>query len=263
MRNLIKPFIYKLLGQKAYQWFYIQGKIKDIKKGRFNEPETVLFKAFVQSTDEVLDIGANFGYISVLLSSLATKGQIYAFEPIPFTYEVNRSILHSFKCRNVQLFQLGVGEKEEIKTFKIPTLDFGGPDTGLAFNGDRKFLEHQSYTFCEVKIVDLDTLLLSKLNRLSFIKIDIEGAEYFALKGMEKILQQFHPTIMIEICPDYVKGYGIDFSLFENYLLEHLGYCAFIFNKERNKLVFQQQLVDSNYILIHHTKVKAFSHLIE
>ncbi|MEI9806548.1 MAG: FkbM family methyltransferase [Bacteroidota bacterium] len=49
---------------------------------------------------------------------------------------------------------------------------------------------------CEV--VDIDSFLLPKLKKLTFVKIDIEGAEYFALKGMEKTLQQFKPVILIE-----------------------------------------------------------------
>ena len=262
IRTFLKPLIFKILGPAIYEWLYYIGKVKDIKNGNFAENEQFLFKEFIKEGDEAIDIGANYGHVAVLFSRLCgPSGKIYAFEPIPFTYRINLKILKRFKCNNVHLENIGIGQKNENIDFKVPVLDFGALDTGLAFNSNRNFLEHKKFNTYNVKVVKLDDLIGSKIGHITFVKIDIEGAEYFALKGMEQILLKFKPTILIEICPDYIKGFGITLSEFELYLKDTLGYNLFTLSPESLKLHPIFQLTDANILLIHKDKINQFTHL--
>ena len=65
-----------------------------------------------------------------------------------------------------------------------------------------------------IKLVKLDDFLFDKLEKLDFVKIDVEDYEYNALLGMKKILAKFSPIIFIEIMPDF---YQKDNSLLESY----------------------------------------------
>jgi hypothetical protein len=115
---------------------------------------------------------------------------------------------------------------------------------------------------CEV--VDIDSFLLPRLKKLSFVKIDIEGAEYFALKGMEKTLKQFHPVILIEIVPVFLKSFDIDMSYFQDYITNALGYVIYTYEPQEKKLklVNGPVLEDRNYILIPRSDVSSYNHLI-
>ena len=260
MPNWIKKIIFKLGGINAYTQFYYLKKRNDIKKKVFSEPEIDIFKHFIKNGDDVFDIGSNYGHLAVVFSQLTPKGKVFAFEPIPFTYAVNAKIIAHFKATNVQLFNLGVGEKPEVVEFKVPTLDFGAPDTGLAFNGKRKFLEHQNFIQVQAKIESLDAFIAHEVNNLSFVKIDIEGAEYFALKGMSQLLEKFKPTVFIEVCPEYIEGFGLTTLDLDNFLINELGYLAFLLEE---KLVPKTHLENANYLLIHSSKVEHFKHLIK
>ena len=260
MLDFIKKIIFKVGGISAYTYFYFLKKKRDIEKNAFEEPEIDIFKHFIKNGDDVFDIGSNYGHLAVVFSRLTPSGHIYAFEPIPFTHKVNEMILQHFNCKNVTLYHLGVGDNNEKVSFKVPKMDFGAQDTGLAFNGKRRFLEHTAFIDVNAELVALDAFLGASVKQLSFVKIDIEGAEYFALQGMKGLLQQFKPAIMIEICPEYIEGFGLTNVDLEKFLLVELGYEAYIL---KEKLEKQAGLGNSNYILIHSSKTEQFVHLMQ
>src|SRR3981081_3931150 len=88
IRKFLKPILFKLLGKKGYKWAQFYGKKKDIVNRLVEEIEMELLPQLVKKDDEVLDIGANYAYYTERLSRLVPLGKVYAFEPIPFTYEV-------------------------------------------------------------------------------------------------------------------------------------------------------------------------------
>ena len=112
----------------------------------------------------------------------------------------------------------------------------------------------------QAKIESLDAFIAHEVNNLSFVKIDIEGAEYFALKGMSQLLEKFKPTVFIEVCPEYIEGFGLTTLDLDNFLINELGYLAFLLEE---KLVPKTHLENANYLLIHSSKVEHFKHLIK
>lgn len=268
IRTFIKPILFKLLGNRGYKYTQYLAKVKDIKNRLVEEAEMELLPELVKEGDQVLDIGANYAYFSERLSGLVGKtGKVYAFEPIPFTYDVCKKVLQHFNCSNVELYKLGVGEKNEKVTFHIPQVDFGAISAGQAHIGNRnndQGTPNDLYTFkkhqeVDCEIVSIDHFLLNKLSGVSFIKMDIEGAEYFALKGMKDTLQKFRPVILIEIVPFFLEGFNVDLSEFRNFIEKELGYKIYRYNKETKKLALVGEVFDeSNHLLIPDEKTSIF-----
>jgi FkbM family methyltransferase len=272
IRNFIKPILYKLLGTKGYKYFQYLGKLKDIQNKLVEEPEIELLDSLIKPNDEVIDIGANYAYYTERMSSLCPQGKVFAFEPIPFTYDVAAKIVKKLKLHNVELFQKGVGQKNETLRFSVPTLDFGSISAGQAHikgrnndnvKGSEYYVSDKTAEF-DCDVVSIDSFLLEKLTKLTFIKIDIEGAEHFALKGMAKTLEKFKPVILIEIVPLFLESFGIPKDDFQNNIEHTLGYQLFKYNTTQKKLFLHTGPIDRdmNYILIHKDRVTNFSNLI-
>ena len=132
-----------------------------------------------EDNDVFIDVGANIGLFSLLIK----KGTAIAFEPVPETYFklVANCRLNSQKNIIPILFAL----HSEIKRFDIlydPKVD-----------GCNKIVIDEAGTFTTQV---LDNLLIKKIRLL---KIDAEGMDFEILRGAEKIIDRFHPSIIIEI----------------------------------------------------------------
>lgn len=268
LRTALKPLLFKLFGKNAYAKFQFYAKIKDIDNKLVEEKEMELLPHFLSKDAESIDIGANYAYYTVAMAQQSKK--VYAFEPIPFTHKVCAMLIKHYKLVNVQLFLQGVGERNETKTFNVPVVDFGGISAGQAHMAERnnelegkdqhyKFNKNESY---KCQVVALDAAITDASN-ISFIKMDIEGAEFFALKGMHQLLQKHKPAILIEINPFFLDGFGIKESDLRN-LIATLGYKTFIYNQTTKKLdAHTEAYFESNYILIHSDKIDHFKHLLD
>jgi len=271
LRSFLKPILFKLLGKRGYKLAQYYGKKRDIEKRLVDEIEMELLPELVHKDDEVLDIGANYAYYTERLSRLAPQGKVYAFEPIPFTHSVAAMLVKNFKLKNVELYDKGVGQKTETMRFSVPKQKIGAISAGQAHMGGRNndMIKGTEYYISETEeefdcnVVDIDSFLFASLHKLTFVKIDIEGAEYFALKGMEKTLQRFKPVILIEIVPVFLKSFSIEGAFFQDYIEKTLGYSIFIYDEKMKKLHATGSIAkDRNYILIHTTKISDYKHLI-
>ncbi len=271
LRSFVKPLFFKLLGKRGYFRMQVYAKAKDIRNRLVEEKEMELLPKLVSKGDDVLDVGANFAYYSTRLSDLVGKqGKVFAFEPIPFTHSVCHALIKAFKATNVELFNKGVGAKNEQVEFSVPLQDFGAISAGQAhFASRNNELEGKEnyYTFDKAEtfmcdVVALDTFMADKLNKLTFVKIDIEGAEYHALQGMRKMLTEHQPVVLVEIQPFFLEGFGIkEADLLE--LIDELGYDLYLYSKSTKKLTkYTSALIDSNYMMIPRATASNYAELI-
>lgn len=268
IRRFIKPLFFKVLPTSFYTYFQYIAKSKDITEKLVEEEELQILPHLLHKNSNCIDIGCNFAYISERLSKLCPDGLIYAFEPIPFTNKVATKIIKKFKLNNVKLFQFGVGSENTKMTFEVPLQEFGAFSAGqahitgrkneeLKVKGHYKFEKFASVT-CD--IVRLDDFIQIK-DPIDFIKIDIEGAEYFAILGMENLLERNKPSIYMEINPDFLKA----FNLNENMLIDKmnsLGYDFYEFDKRIKLKKVNSNFIEANYFLIHKDKRNNFLDII-
>lgn len=271
IRKFVKPILYKLLGNNIYLWFQFYGKLRDINNKLVEEKEMELLPDFIKEGSETLDIGANYAYYSVRMAKLVgNTGKVYAFEPIYFTSKIFKKIVKYFGLGNIIFFQKGAGDSNEKISFNVPLQDFGAPSTSMSHFARRnneleekeKFYVFDKHEIQECDVIRIDDFLLPKLKDLSFVKIDIEGAEYYALKGMVKTLMCFKPVIIVEIQPFFLKGFGIPENEILD-LIENIGYKMFLYQQEIRKLMpFTPPLIDSNYILIPRDHLSNYDHIL-
>jgi FkbM family methyltransferase len=185
---------------KTYK-FFLQ------KIGRLeNEKEALL--SLVQKGDIVLDVGANEGYLTQLFSNICgSKGKVHAFEPVLKTYKIlNQRITLTF-CKNVILNNTALGNKiDEIKIF-IPDND----------SAQASLKQHQQGSWINrnikaeiCNIITLDHYAEQKgIEKINFLKIDVEGAEFFVLEGGQNIIQSSNPVLYFEICSMWLGEFGV------------------------------------------------------
>ena len=143
--------------------------------------------------DIAIDIGANLGWYSVLLNRISESGSaIFAFEPDPNNFELLKFNVTKNDCSNVKVFNKAASDKNDtLSLYKYPEKN----------RGRHSLLPQKNAPKVDVSAVCLDAFLNSELHsKVKFIKIDIEGYEFFALRGGRNILKNCH-MVMMEFSP--------------------------------------------------------------
>jgi FkbM family methyltransferase len=192
---------------------------------RAYESETVeIVRRIAKPGMTALDIGAHVGYYTRLLSKLAgDAGRVIAFEPHPRTVAKLRHNVRQLK--NVTVERVAVTDKEGDDALYDVLPDSGGASLRYDPNQDGymkerlagrelapRVMENLPMLSYVVKTVPLDSYLCQRNSeRVDFIKMDIEGAEASAVRGMERTVGRSGPLRMImEFNPAALRTFGAD-----------------------------------------------------
>ena len=213
-RELTKRFLANLAPRSLYFSVNAYVATRDIAAGKRWENEIDQLSNYVHPGDSVIDVGGNHGLYAFHLSRLVgSPGHVYSFEPLPPNFQILSHTVRKLKLDNVRLFPAACGEKESQTTFCVPT-SHGVPQLGWAHEGT----EGQTFK-CDV--VRLDDLIKE---RVTFIKMDIEGAELFALRGARRILQESRPVILLE-----AENHTDRFGYQQQAIFDHLAQFGYRF----------------------------------
>lgn len=148
----------------------------------------------VRPGDTCIDIGANLGYYTRDLSRLTgPRGKVYAVEPVPPILTVlRRNVAHN---ANVEVlpFALGEGQREVRMANDTPSSD-GYFGTGRNFVAEGA--SPQAVAF-EARM-RRGSQLFAGLERIDFIKCDVEGYELAVMRDLRPLLEKHLPTVLIE-----------------------------------------------------------------
>ena len=182
------------IGNWMYKYCYPLYKLTYFKfKLKTDLDEIRILKELLKEGDYVLDIGANIGFYGRILSNLVgSSGMVYCFEP-------NRSNFNKLKgnvsgLKNVKLFNNAVSDKSG-------TLNLY---TSKLLNVDHRTYPINNYDKIEeIEAVKIDELIRNGIiSKVDLIKIDIQGYELQAFRGMiETIQQNKHLKIIAEFWP--------------------------------------------------------------
>lgn len=176
----------------AYSFFYkIYKSISDINERR-------IIRSIIMPGDVVLDIGANIGiYTKVLVDCVGPNGLVYAFEPSPENF--SRLKVRMGNIANVKLLNTAVG--------------YYSGELNLYLSDDMN-VDHRTYDTGDgrkkhtVPCIRLDDMY-DEFSSVKFIKIDIQGYELSAFKGMERLLIENRTLqILMEYWPYGIKNAG-------------------------------------------------------
>jgi FkbM family methyltransferase len=150
---------------------------------------------FLKEDFVVFDIGANIGVFTCFAANLVKKGKVFAFEPVSFVFDVLKRNTKDYD--NVECYKIGfsseIGEKEILIRQWAP-----GDSTIQDSPIERP---HQSFDLKEkIEILTLDNFVKEKiLEKINFIKIDVEGYEIKVLKGSIETIKKFRPILGISL----------------------------------------------------------------
>jgi len=212
-----------ILQLKDERKFYYEPKepnsLLDIpKKGIYEPNETEILGKILKPENIVFDIGANFGYFTVLFSNIITTGGVHSFEPVPTAFRELKRNVELNNCKNVSLNQLAIGDK--VATVKISFAKRWGSVLASISNKHDVFVKTYD---CTMTTLD-EYILKHNIRHIDLIKCDVEGAEMLVLKGFQK-LNSFSklPIWLLETQEDTTKKFGYlpkDIFIY----LEKLGY---------------------------------------
>lgn len=159
------------------------------------EPElTQWIKINICQGMTVMDVGANFGAFTLLLSSqVGEEGHVLAFEPVLYWREMLTWHIDHNKCENVSVFDFGLSDNECV----LPITISEGSATLHEYDGISRTTE-------DIKLHKLDDVIDPQISRLDFIKIDVDGHEPAFLRGAKITLNKFRPIIALEFSPHYL-----------------------------------------------------------
>lgn len=142
----------------------------------------------------VIDIGVNVGLYLVKLKAISDTIPYYGIDSNPACIFYTQELIRLNHFTQAKLFTTALGESNEIADFYTNS----NADTmGSLIKDHHSYNENYSFS---TMITTADNLInMLKIKQISVIKIDVEGAEIYVLKGMENTIKQYNPYIYIEI----------------------------------------------------------------
>src|ERR1700752_879943 len=188
--------------------------------GRMGEGEEVhLIKQSVQKCDICFDVGANVGYYTLLLGSVASKGTTYSFEPVPLNFHLLQSSILINGVSNIIAERCAVAEQKGERLFAV------AKDTGFSsfVNTERGPIA----TEARVAVTTIDDYCREqKIPRIDFLKADVEGGESLVIAGAREILrdERRRPRlVMLELYEPMLNKYGAGIKM----VLNEMGSCGY------------------------------------
>lgn len=168
--------------------------------GYCEKTETDLVKRYAKPGMTALDIGANIGYYSLILSSIVgPEGHVIAFEPDRKNLDFLRRSTDGLATKNVEIVPSAVWESTGTLELFLNPEDLIDHSVVPGGSGERP---HYS-----VPAIAVDDYLDGR--QVDFIKMDIQGAEGRALEGMERTLAKHPPRVLItEFWPSALRRAG-------------------------------------------------------
>jgi FkbM family methyltransferase len=178
-------------------------------------------KILVSPGDTVFDLGASYGVMSCLISKLCgPEGKVFAFEANPIVIERAKELAKLNNIKNIDFINKFVGERSDAAKdfFVVPGLQ------SVSSTGNPEILKfHSDSVLTRVEPVTIDNFVKENGVVPDVCMIDVEGAEYIALKGMENLLSNHDVDLVIQTHGDEMLEIGgnVD-SLLQ--MLQKFGY---------------------------------------
>jgi FkbM family methyltransferase len=201
---------------------------------QYHDENIFLAKRFITSSQPIIfDIGANIGLYTCAYAQYfkALNPRIIAIEAMESNYQllVENVKLNGFE--NVTPIHIALGKESGELEFLVPQDHSVGNFAGNNITSPTEEDKNKMITK-KVKMITLDELASQlKVERCDFMKVDIEGAEYFMFSGGHKFISQHRPVIQFEYNSYWLHQNQISFNHFYNFFNE-LNYDFYFEQKD-------------------------------
>ena len=167
----------------------------------------------------VADIGGNIGTTALAFAALVPAGHVHVFEPSPGMLRCLRRNIELSRAHNITVHDYGVGDVARRGRLQVAIA--GNP--GSAFISDTADDDEcQAASGDPIEVRRLDEALRD-IERLDFVKIDVEGLELRVLRGAEALLRRHRPSVLFEVNEGALRRGGTSGREVCEYLMS-LGY---------------------------------------
>lgn len=194
--------------------------------------ETAFIRPRAKGATTIFDVGANFGVFAIYFARIEPEARIFAFEPNPRTAKALRENLARNNVENVTVIEAAISDFDGHLEFS----DTADPATNkiLQHEGGGLSVNARSLrSVCEEYAID----------RIDFIKIDVEGAEVSVLEGGRSLFEEGRVASgVIEICPGNLEQFGRSISDLTGFFAE-LGVKLFLLGEKPGAPIDQSILL--------------------
>jgi FkbM family methyltransferase len=180
-----------------------------------HERSRMILRRAITPEMNCIDIGCHLGSVLEEIVKLAPRGRHIAIEPLAY-----KAAWLKRKFPRVEVHQLAVGERDAVVDFYFQPQKSG-------FSGLKSHGGHEG-TRISVQCRRLDDIVPPD-RPIGFIKIDVEGGEYHALRGARRVLAESRPIILFECTGSGLSAYGLSAAQFFAFLTEEAHYEVFLF----------------------------------
>jgi FkbM family methyltransferase len=215
VRYLKWTFISNFSKKKLIRFILEEGKVFDcplqsaVAKmmffGNFEKNELAFFRNSLRSGQIFLDIGANVGIYTIIASKLVGDGgHVYSFEPSKRELEILNHNIKINHLENITVIEKAISAHSGIAQLAM------AKDGGLNSFADTHRLDQQIETWQTVETISLDEFIQEySIQKVDFIKIDVEGAEKLVFQGASQFLaSDSQAIILFESSELNVSGFG-------------------------------------------------------
>ncbi|MEX1053799.1 MAG: FkbM family methyltransferase [Nitrosopumilaceae archaeon] len=195
------------------------GISQELQTFGIHEPlSTKLILQILRKGMTCLDIGANIGYYVLLESRIVgNEGKVVAIEPSPLNFNCIKKNLELLDAQNVSAFNFAAGNSNGIIRFFV-----NKRSNGCKVLLDGEELPKRPGTVIHVPVKRMDDFLHEiKVDKVDFVRMDVEGYELHIIKGMINTIKRSKPIIQLEV---HKGRMGVDNTKRFFELLKNNGY---------------------------------------
>lgn len=218
MKNKTKYLLQRILGFERYLRVFSRFKIATLKSDK-KEKDFFVFMNLLNNPENILDLGANIGVMTVHLAENFPQATIHAVEPLQTNMEVLKYSVEKSKLNNVKMYQTALGDS-------ICNVEMILPNDGATRLHGLSHVVHDSITDWnegerfQVPCTTVDHLFDTM--KIDGIKIDVENFEYFVLLGATEVISNQRPIIYAELWDNENRINCFQFMLDRKYAI----YCV-------------------------------------
>ncbi len=174
--------------------------------GAYEPIEVYLLTHLLRPGMVVIDAGANVGQHTLIAAAqVGRDGEVHAFEPVPRNFQrLAAHLLENRLATTVRANMIALWHRGE--TVRLNLGPGAANDGGWAIGTPSEAVD--TVTSQGVRLDDY--AVEHKLNRVDFIKMDIEGAEWFALQGATAVVARWRPMMLVEINRPACRALGYE-----------------------------------------------------
>ncbi len=169
--------------------------------GSYEERGLHFLESYLRPGDVFIDVGANIGLYTLLAAQrVGPGGRVCSFEPVPGTAARLRQQVALNELTNITVEELAVSDAPGTVPIYLPPAGNSGMASLFAYTDELRAPVAVAATTLDAYTHGWPAVRL--------VKMDIEGAEWLALQGMQQLLATQRPALLLELEPTILRSMG-------------------------------------------------------